>query len=126
MGLSPNDLKPAGISLEDAYSEIRKWYQSNITTALKRGDNYGKNSAELIKRLPPVRTMTKLELKAIMGEVIYGYFEWGYHSSNGKFKMAAYAHAALEAAGLSYSFTDDEKQILKGSQLWPFLFINRN
>jgi len=126
MGLSPNDLKPVGITLEDAYSEIRKWYQNNVRIILERGGNYGNNSAELIRKLPPLKSMTKLELRAIMGEVIYGYLEWAYHESNGKFKMAAYAHAALEAAGLSYSLTDNEKQILSSSQLWPFLFINRN
>ena len=126
MGLYPNDLKPVGISLEDAYSEIRKWYQSNIATVLKRGNDYEEKSAELIKKLPPVKSMTKLEIRAIMGEVIYGYFEWAYHESNGKFKMAAYAHAALEAAGLSFSLNDNEKQILKDSPLWSFLFINRN
>jgi hypothetical protein len=126
MGLSPNDPRPVGITLEDAYSEIRKWYQSNVKTILKRGNEYAKNSEELIKKLPPVKSMTKLEIRAIMGEIIFGYLEWAYHESNGKFKMAAYAHASLEVAGLSYSLNDNEKQELKGSFLWPFLFINRN
>jgi hypothetical protein len=125
MGLNSNDAKPVGISLVEAYTEIKKWYQSNNKVVLQRDDDYGRKSSELIKNLPAVKSISQLEIRAILGEVIFGYFEWAYHESNGKYKMAAYAHAALEASGFSFSLNDKEKGILKKSSLWPYLFINR-
>lgn len=49
--------------------------------------------------------------------------EWAYHQFDGKFKMAAYAHAALDRAGLPFILTDQEKGDLQptGSQLLPLV-----
>ena len=125
MGLSPNDKKPANISLKEAYSKIRKWYQANIDMARRRKDDYGNRSAALIEALPQANMLTDLEIRAILGEVIYGNLEWAYHKDDGDYKMAAYAHGALEAAGLSWSISDEERNQLKSSALWPHLMMSR-
>src|SRR2546423_3711903 len=52
MGLGNDDRKPIGISLSDAYSKIRNWYQSNIQRVASRDDDYGRRSADLIRALP--------------------------------------------------------------------------
>ena len=52
--------------------------------------------------------------------------EWAYHQEDGKFKMAAYAHAALEQAGLSFNLSKDEvENVNKTSKLWPYLMISK-
>lgn len=120
MGLSSDDKKPFGITMEEAYTKIREWYQRNIDLATARGDDYGKRSAELIKHLPKVEDLTILEIKAIFGEVVYGLFEWAYHKDDGHFKMASYVLGALESANLSWSLSDEEKKELKSSKLWVY------
>ncbi len=124
MGLSPNDKKPEGITFKDAYVKIRKWYVANENLAIARGDDYGKKSAELINHLPKANTVTDLEMRAIMQEVINGYLEWAYHKDDGQFKMAAYAHAALEASN-QWMMNETEKQELKTSHIWRFLIISQ-
>ncbi|WP_347242855.1 hypothetical protein, partial [Thermogutta sp.] len=106
MGLLASDKKPAQISLKDAYCKIRKWYQANVDMVRSRNDDYGNRSAALIEALPPVDMLSDLEIRAILGEVIYGNLEWAYHKDDGAYKMAAYAHGALEAAGQSWSLSD--------------------
>jgi hypothetical protein len=124
MVLIPSDPKPVGIKPEDAYRAIRKWCKNNRGTLLMRNDDYGKMSAALIDALPPVNKATPAEIWAIFGEVIYGNLEWAYHRSDGKYKIAAYAHAALEAAGRGIHLIDAEKSSLKQrSPLWPWLII---
>jgi len=92
----------------------------------RAGDpEYAKRSKELIGALPPAPKLNDLEIRAVLGEVIYGYLEWAYHETDGQYKMAAYAHGALEAAGLKCSLSETERQQLKGSTLWPYLMINR-
>ena len=125
MGLSTNDKKPIGITIKEAYTKIRKWYLANVNIATARGDDYGNRSAELINHLPQENKITDLEIRAILGEVIYGNLEWAYQKDDGLFKMAAYAHAALEASNLSWSLNDAEKQILKTSHIWGYLQISR-
>jgi hypothetical protein len=124
MGLSTNDKKPVGITFKDAYIKIRKWYLANVNLATARGDDYGNRSAELINHLPKVNAISELEIRAILGEVIYGNLEWAYSKDDGQFKMAAYAHAALEASNISWSLNDAEKQKLKTSQIWKYLQIS--
>jgi hypothetical protein len=125
MGLSSNDKKPTDISLEKAYINIRKWYKNNIDLAIARGDDYGKRSARLIKNLPTVKNINQLEIRAILGEIIYGNLEWAYHKDDGKYKMAAYAHSALETEHFALSLSEEEKDKLKNSRLWPYLSIKR-
>jgi len=126
MGLSPNDKKPVNIALKEAYSKIRKWYQANIDMARSGNDDYGNRSAALIEALPQANMLSDLEIRAILGEVIYGNLEWAYHKDDGDYKMAAYAHGALEAAGLSWSISEEERNQLKNSALWPHLMISRH
>ena len=127
MGLDPNDKKPKDVSLAQAYEQIRQWYSKNLPLLRERmGErDYGKRSEALIKVLPPATELTDLEIRAVLGEVICGNLEWGYHETDGQYKMGAYAHGALEAAGVKWSFSDAEKQKLRGSALWPHLMISR-
>jgi hypothetical protein len=120
MALSPTDQKPKGISVADAYTAIRRWYQSNVTVTEARGDDYGRDSAKLIRVLPPASTLSDVEQRAVLREVIVGYLEWGYHQSDDQYKMAAYAHAAFDTSGTSYSLSPAENESLKASQLWPY------
>jgi hypothetical protein len=124
MALSPSDPQPKGISVADAYSAIRAWYKSNVSKADARGGDYGRDSAKLIRFLPPTSALNDLEQRAILREVILGYLEWGYHQSDAQYKMAAYAHAAFEARGSSYSLSSAEKESLNTSQLWPYLSLH--
>jgi len=127
MGLNADDKKPAGMSLADAYERIRQWYSHSIPLLRqKMGDrDYANKSEALIRALPPAPQLSELEIRAVLGEVIYGNLEWAYHQTDGNYKMAAYAHGALETAGLSWSINEEEKQKLKTSVLWPHLMINR-
>jgi len=125
MGLSKEDKKPEGISLIDAYNAIKKWYQANIAQIQRREGDYLKKSVLLIKNLPEASKMSEFEFRAVFGEIIYGNLEWAYHQSDGKYKMAAYAHAALEAKSLKWSLSEEERNKLRDSKLWPFLNIGR-
>ena len=127
MGLDSTDSKPKDMSLPQAYENIRRWYTQNLSLLQKRpgGVEYAKQSEALIKALPPASTLNDLEIRAVLGEVIYGNLEWAYHQTDGQYKMAAYAQGAIEAAGLQSSLTETERQQLKGSTLWPYLSIGR-
>ncbi|HKZ78456.1 MAG TPA: hypothetical protein VI750_05925 [Pyrinomonadaceae bacterium] len=126
MGLSDDDPQPTSISLRDAYAKIRVWYRANKSRCRVQDGDYVQRSFALIDKLPGSEALSELELRAVLGEVIYGNLEWGYHESDGKFKIAAYAHAALKQAGHQFSLDEHEKQALDNSQLWPYLSINRN
>ena len=127
MGLNAADKKPKNMSVAQAYEHICRWYSQNLSLLRQRmGDReYGKKSEALIRALPPASKLNDLEIRAVLGEVIYGYLEWAYHETDGQYKMAAYAHGALEAVGLNWSLSETERQQLKGSTLWPHLMINR-
>jgi len=126
MGLSSDDQKPDNITLHDAYESVRDWYRTNKAKCRASDQNYVKKSFDLIDRLPPASNISELEIRAVLGEVIYGNLEWGYHESDGDFKMAAYAEAALEQAGFEFWINEQDKQSLKASSLWPHLSINRS
>ena len=118
MGLLSSDRVPAGISVADAYSAIRVWYQNNVARVDAYADDYGRRSSALVRALPATSTLSDVELRAVLREVLGGYLEWGYHESDGKYKMAAYAHAALEMSGIDPSLTPQEIEHLKTSDLW--------
>ena len=121
MGLSYNDAIPKGISLREAYVAIRSWYRNNTFELKTRDDEYAKASLALIKALPAVTSLSELEIRAIFAEVIAGYLEWAYHRSDGKYKMAAYVHGALETASYDLFLSEEEKKHLRESRLWPYL-----
>mgnify|MGYP001054571199 CR=1 FL=1 len=124
MGLLSNDKRPENISLKDAYSKIRRWYRANIKFLKNLNNDYGKRSLALIRVLPPTKIITDIEIRAIFGEVIYGNLEWAYHEDDGRYKMAAYAHGALEASGLDWQLSENERKQLIKSVLWPHLIIS--
>lgn len=111
----------SNISMAEAYSKIRDWYQSNVQRVKDRDDDYGRRSAALIQALPPVSATTDLEKRAIFEQVISNLLEWGYTDSDGNYKMFEYARGAVQAAGLDWRLSDDDLQELKTSPLWPFL-----
>lgn len=125
MSLSSNDSLPVGTTLIEAYDLISLWFKSNINLAISRGDEFGNRSAELIKQLPHVSSITDLEIRAIFSELKDGNLEWAYHKDNGYYKIAAYVHAALETANLPWSLTEAEIEKLKFSKLWNYLSFSQ-
>lgn len=121
MAPANGDRIPTSISMSEAYSKIREWYQRNVQRVIDRGDEYGRQSAALINALPATSATTDLEKQAIFGEVIASLLEWAYHESDGEYKMYAYAKGALQTAGIDYSLSDSEIAELRKSRLWPFL-----
>jgi len=125
MALSKTDKRPAGISLSDAYAAIRDWYRNHPDPAQcserRYSPDYAQSSARLITALPPAEGLADVEKIAVLCEVIRGHLEWAYHQSDGRYKMAAYAQAALETLGRSCSLSLEETEQLKNSALWPFL-----
>jgi hypothetical protein len=127
MGLSQTDCKPEGITLNEAHAKVRHWYQNNKTKCGAQDQDYVQRSFALIDHLPEPAVPSELEIRAVLGEVIYGNLEWAYHETDGDFKMAAYAHAALEQAGFHFSLNEQEKHALQhGSSIWPYLSISRS
>ena len=101
MSLDSSDLLPDGISYEDAYAAIRTWYQANVDRYAmdpQRG-RYAAESKSYIESLPAPDQATLDDIKTTLHHVLADGLEWGYHESDGRFKMAAYAQAAFEAAG---------------------------
>lgn len=124
MGLSADDIKPSQITLGETYGKVRAWCRANKAKCRAQDDSYVQHSFALIHHLPEASDLSELELRAVLGEVIYGNLEWAYHESDDDFKMAAHAHAALEQAGFSFSLNEQEKEALKSSSLWPYLSIS--
>ncbi len=123
MGLDKKDRIREHLSLGSAYLAIHEWYRGN-RGQLKTKEWYPvliAQSEGLIDAVPAPQKATELEMLAIMSEVITGAMEWAYHQSDGKHKMAAYAHAALESLGRDYRLSEAEINELKGSALWPYL-----
>ena len=114
MGLSNDDRIPCNISLNDAYTRIKEWYQNNIDIAnyTKLDSEYRNSSIKLIKNLPELNIISELEMRAILSEIICGKLERGYHKDDGTYKMGAYAHGALESNNLSWQLTEIEKKEL--------------
>jgi hypothetical protein len=125
MGLLAEDKKPEGISLEDAYTAIRNWYQAHSDLIRGGTDEYRARSKELILQLPEASALDELELRAVVTEVLMGLLEWGYHEADDKYKMGAYAHAALEACALDFRLSEDECDRLAERLLDPLLSVTK-
>jgi hypothetical protein len=125
MGLGPEDKLPEGITLAKAYRAIRTWYQTHTDLIRGSTEEYRARSKKLIDALPPANKLDELELRAVLLEVIMGLLEWGYHDSDGAYKMGAYAHAALDAAELGYRLSEQERRQLSTSVLAPFLSLTK-
>jgi hypothetical protein len=126
MALSHGDDLPRSITLAEAYMKIRGWYREHADSITVQDEDYRQRSQALIRALPTARTLTELEIRAVLEEVISGLLEWAYHQSDGDFKMAAYATKALESAGLPKWLSKDEIEQLRMSRLWPFLGRSRD
>jgi hypothetical protein len=103
LGLHPSDPKPDGISFEDAYAAVRTWYQAN-TERLAADPERGKHAMPCkayVESLPPPDRATQDEIEDTLRRVLSQDLEWGYHESDRSFKMAAYAFAAFETAGVN-------------------------
>jgi hypothetical protein len=103
MGLNKNDKRPTNISLVEGYDHICNWYSKNIPLLKERTGNrdYVKKSEALIRTTPLSSEISDLEIRGVLGELIYGNLEWANHEMDSQFKMAAYAHSALKAAVLN-------------------------
>jgi len=136
MGLDPKDPKPTQITIREAYTKIRQWYRVNMPKFLDRPAKEietgefkivrdfsasAKACFDLVDNLPDQSELSDIEIRAVLVEVISGKLEWAYHQSDGDYKMAAYAHAALEQAGLPTFLSEAEKRELRGSRIYPFL-----
>jgi hypothetical protein len=136
MGLDPKDPKPTQITIREAYTKIRQWYRVNVPKFLDRPAKEietgefkivrdfsasAKACFDLVDNLPDQSELSDIEIRAVLVEVISGKLEWAYHQSDGDYKMAAYAHAALEQAGLPTFLSEAEKCELRGSRIYPFL-----
>jgi hypothetical protein len=101
MGLNSDDPMPEGITFNDAYAAIRTWYQANVDryAADEHAGAYAAAAKQYVNTLPPATSASEDEMRDCLRRVIAADLEWGYHCSDGSYKMAAYAHAAFEAAG---------------------------
>jgi hypothetical protein len=99
MGLEPEDPLPDGISLRDAYAAVRSWYQANVDQADEQVARYAAAAKPYIEALPSADAASEDQMKDCLRRVIASDLEWGYHSSDGSYKMAAYAFAAFDTVG---------------------------
>jgi hypothetical protein len=101
VGLASDDAKPDGITVEEAYGKIRSWYQANVDRYEADGSqgSHAQEAKAYINSLPPSETADRGEMKDTLFRVLCRDLEWGYHESDGDYKMAAYAHAAFETEG---------------------------
>jgi len=101
VGLDPNDSLPEGISFKDAYAAVRAWYQANVDdlAADERRGSYAEGARQFILSRPAPEDASEAEMKDVLRRVLSRDLEFAYHDSDGNYKMAAYAHAAFDAAG---------------------------
>ncbi len=116
---------PGGISFEDAYTAIRTWCRDNVD-GIETATGLSARSRALIAALPEPADASDLEMRAVFAEVIGGNLEWAYRKTDGRHRMAEYAHGALDGAGITFEISDpDEREQLRASLLWPHLFCTR-
>ena len=102
VGLNENDARPEGISVRDAYAAVRVWYQGNVDRFAEdpRRGRYAAEAKAYIQALPAPDEATLAQMQNTLRRVLSSDIEWGYHETDGQYKMAAYAFAAFEAAGV--------------------------
>ncbi len=103
MGLDSDDPRPEGIALRDAYAAIRSWYQTNVDRFQgdpQRGE-HAKAVRAYVASMPQPKNASRDDMLGAFRRVLMGDLEWAYHESDGKYKMAAYAQAAVDAAGVN-------------------------
>lgn len=118
----------AELCLADCYDVLRNWYRQNIDSAMAEAktqnpiSNYMVRSSRLIQALPPSSSVSELEIRRIVDEVIAGKLEWGYWRENDQAYMISYARAILAILGVEWGqYTESEKKQLQCSRLFPYL-----
>src|SRR5438309_12027973 len=98
MSAASEDPRLATMSSRDAYATIRAWYQANVEmcAADPQLRPHALASKGYVESLPPPEQATQAGIEDTLRRVLSGDREWGYHKSDGDFKMAAYAHAGFE------------------------------
>jgi hypothetical protein len=107
---------PETISLDLAYKHVRDWYLANLELAPKLAQTpfVADRARTLITSLS--ESLSQLEMRAVLHEVIEGLLDWGAAQSDGQFLMSDYARAGLESSG-GERFTMDERSRLQGTSL---------
>jgi len=97
-----DDALPVGISPIDAYRAIRAWYQANTDRIALDPDRGGPAAAAkpYVDGMPAAEVATNEQMTDAFRRVLTRDLEWAYHDSDGSYKMAAYAQAACETAGI--------------------------
>lgn len=98
MALGPRDAYPHGITLREAYAAIRQWYRAAANTGLsdERQVGYLDMSRDYIESMPRPEVASRDVMIDYLKSVISNRLEFGYHESDGQYKMGAYASAGLE------------------------------
>jgi hypothetical protein len=118
MGLLPEDRIPNAMTPRQALAKIYRLLDANMEMIRR----YVEDVAPSVQVMEHADKMTDLEVRALLGEVIYGRLEYFYHVSDGQYKMAAYVEAAMKSDDELLSFTDEERVELKGSKLGALLY----
>ena len=93
MALNPADARPTGLSERERYNKIWTWYRANASRLASRTDDYAKRSSDCIRELSAPDSASAAQIADTFKHVQTGLLEWGYHESDGHYKMAAYAGA---------------------------------
>jgi len=93
MALNPGDPRPTGLSERERYRKIWTWYRGNASKLASRTDDYAKRSSDYVRQLADPASATPAQIADAFKQVQTGLLEWGYHESDGQYKMAAYAGA---------------------------------
>lgn len=122
-----SDKQPIGISLLQAYTAIYDWFTASARRTPEPSDHYWRRSLPLIQALPRPDKATPAEMAVVLGEVIYGKFEWAFTQSDGKFMMSDYAEAYFSSRGAGvHNPTDEEVSAVRSSPIWPYVSVNQD
>jgi len=93
MALNPEDARPTQLPERERYRKIWTWYRANASQLAGRTDDYAKRSSDYIRQLPAPDSASEAQIADVFNHVQTGLLEWAYHTSDGQYKMAAYAGA---------------------------------
>jgi hypothetical protein len=109
VALNPDDPTPEQVSAKAAYAAARIWFQSN-----KERFPCSDKARLLIDLLPEPEDAWDSDMKAVFMEIVRGLLEFGYHESDGSYKIGAYAHAGLRSLGGEYLSAEDRNFVSQG------------
>ncbi len=114
------DRIPNKMPLQKVYSVIQNWLQANIELVKRYESEY----MPLVEALRPADEMRDIEMRAILGEVMWGNLEWAKDASDGQYTLRAYVWAAEKSSSDLLHLSEDEKSELRQSHLWPHLMLS--